>query len=227
MAHVVQPSNQTTHIDPYSQRLFDMGVEDSRVYLSRQVNYLLEILGSDCVVRGLEVEYSISGNIVSFTVTPGRAIVDTTLHLFNNSTLLDIDTTPYSDNGYLVVNISYRYIQTLQANRPFIKVSWVSPNPGTTQLPEPWSPARDRLVLCWFEFQKDSSNNLISITPHCSPSEYIVIDNITYYPRRGTDLDNGWGSVFNELSCYLPPISGGTFFDSEDQYHCTLDGGSF
>ena len=34
MANLVQPTNQKTYIDPYQARLFDMGVEDSRVYLS-------------------------------------------------------------------------------------------------------------------------------------------------------------------------------------------------
>ena len=227
MAEVVQPTNQQTHIDPYSSNLFDMGVEDTRVYLSRQINYLLELLGSDCAIRGLHPSYTIESNNITFTISTGRAIVDSTLHTFDDAVTLSIDSTSYDESGYFVIDIAYRYIQTLQSNKPFFKVSWVSSGNGLTQLPNSWSPARDRLVLCWFEIEKNTSGNLVSLQQHCSPYESIVIDNITYYPRRGTDLDSGWAAAFEDMQCFLPPISGGTFFDDESTYRCTISGGNF
>ena len=191
MAYIVQPTNQHTFIDPYSSTIFDMGIEDTRVYLSRQVNYLLSVFGSDCVIRGLDTTTSFSGSVVTVNISPGRAIVDTTLHIFDDPVTLTLDVAPYEDTGYLAVNISYRYIETLQANRPFFKLTWVSSD-GNTQLPEPWSPERDRLLLAWIEFTKDgSTNNITNINQHILFNDYTIINNYQYFPSKGLDNQNG------------------------------------
>ena len=167
-----------------------MGVEDSRVYLSRQINNIYKIFGDNITIRGLDVIASYSGSIVQFDISSGTAVVDTTLLEFGDPTTLTLDINGLPENNTkLVVNISYKYIQTLQANKPYFKASWVSDD-GNSQLPNSWQVNRDLLVLAWFEFTTDGSNNVTSLTPHILPSDIIVIDGVTYYPGKGIDIDS-------------------------------------
>lgn len=216
MSSIVQPVNQETFIDPYSSYLFDMGVEDSRVYLSRNVNSILKSFGEDCVLSGLDVGAVLvtGSNIAQFTIYPGKAIVDTTLHIFRENVSLDLDLSPYDPNGFVVVSISYKYIQTMQNNRPFFKVSYVSAD-GQQILPNPWSLPRDRLVIAVFRFTK-SGNTVTGIYPY-----YTIIKILDYYyiPRAGffTTIINNITSL--NLIFEAPiKIDGGTFFDDPTQY---------
>lgn len=216
---IVIPTNQSTHIDPYSSYLFDMGVQDSRVYLSRQVNYLLKSFGDDCVLSGMDVFYTWSGSLAKFDVYPGKCIVDTTLHIFRSTSSLELDLAPYDDSGYVVVSVSYKYIQTMHSNRPYFKVSYVSSD-GQIQLPHSWSVPRDRLVLAIFKFKKDSDNNITKLIPYYT---IIKISTEYYIPRAG--VVNGITS-FNIVWEEPIKLDGGTFFDHESQY-AIIDFGGF
>jgi hypothetical protein len=221
----VQPTNQETFIDPYNARLFDMGIEDSRVYLSRQANQVYKAFGEDIIVQGMFISYLIEGSKITFTVSTGRCIIDTTLCIFKDPIILDIDVTPYADNGFLVVSIGYRYIQTMFNNRPYLKVSWVSLD-GDNTLPEDWSPQRDRMIICWYEFTKDSSNNITITQPHCNRNDGILIGGKIYYPARGVDPEAGLiDRILHDLSCFIN-LNGGTYYDDELMY-CVVSGGTY
>jgi len=219
MSHIVRPENQDTFIDPYSSYLFDMGVEDSRVYLSRQINSLLRAFGEDCVVAGLYTSADLSNNIIRVTIQPGKAVVDTTLHIFPEPTLLDLDLSPYDPSGYVVVSIAYMYIQTMYNNKPYFKLTYVSSD-GSSQSPEPWSPNRDRLILSIYKFEKDESNNVINLQYYFGS---IFINSICYFPRYGKcDSLTSYNLVFDKY----PELNGGTFFDDTSNY-ALFDAGTF
>ncbi len=225
MPHLVRPTNQQTFIDPYNAKLFDLGVDDSRVYLSRQINHIYKVFGENIIVQGMFISYTINGSVITFTISSGRCIIDSTLCIFNDPVILDLDLAPYSVNGKLVVNISYRYIQTLFNNKPFAKVSWVSAD-GVNVLPEDWSPQRDQLVICWYDFEKDGSNAITYIQAHCNRTDGILIDGKIYYPSRGNDIDAGlMDRILHDLNCYIN-LKGGTYYDAEDTY-CTFNAGTY
>lgn len=227
MPHLVQPINQETYIDPYNSRLFDMGVEDSRVYLSRQINQIYKVFGDNIIVQGMFISYSIAGSIMTFTISTGKCIIDSTLCIFNEPIILELDLAPYaaSPAGYFVVSIGYRYIQTMFNNKPYAKVSWVTAD-GVNTLPEDWSPQRDHLIICWYEFEKDGSNAISYIKPHCKRNDGILINGKVYYPGRGNDQEAGLiDRILADLNCYLD-LKGGSFFDDEDTY-CIYDAGTF
>jgi hypothetical protein len=137
-----------------------MGIQDSRVYLSRQVNNILQVFGSNVKISGLDITINnnnklINNKIASFTISPGKCIVDTTLHLFPTATTLELDVSPYDSSGYLMIVVSYKYIETLQQNRPIFKLLYVTSD-GLDQLPDAWSPNRDGLILGVFKFNNHS-----------------------------------------------------------------------
>jgi hypothetical protein len=151
-------------ISPYSQSLFDIGVQDSRVYLSRQVNSILQVFGSNVKISGLNIIINndaklINNKIASFTISPGKCIIDTTLHLFPTATTLELDVSSYDPSGYLVVLVSYNYTETLQQNRPIFKLLYVT-HDGLDQLPDAWSPNKDNLILGVFKFNNHSPYNI-------------------------------------------------------------------
>ncbi len=222
-SYITQPLNQQTFIDPYSSNLFDMGVQDSRVYLSRQVNSILKSFGDDIVICGLETQAILTNNLLKITIQPGKAIIDSTLHIFNTITELELDLTPYDESGFLTISLTYKYIQTMQNNRPYIKLSYITSD-GQVQVPDSWSPMRDRLVIDVYRFQKDISNNVISIYLQ---NEIVQISDYFYIPRAGffnnTTINN---SCMNFIYNSDTIMNGGTFFDLEENY-MVFDSGSF
>jgi len=178
-SYVYQPMDSKTFISPYSQSLFDMGVQDSRVYLSRQVNNILQVFGSNVKISGLDITINnnnklINNKIASFTVSPGKCIVDTTLHIFPTATTLELDVSPYDPSGYLVIVVSYKYIESLQQNRPIFKLLYVTED-GLDQLPDAWSPNRDNLILGVFKFNNQSPYDITAYD-----GNIISIDNNAY-----------------------------------------------
>jgi hypothetical protein len=156
-----------------------MGVQDSRVYLSRQVNNILQVFGSNVKISGLDITINndaklINNKIASFTISPGKCIVDTTLHIFPTATTLELDVSPYDSSGYLVIVVSYKYIETLQQNRPVFKLLYVTSD-GLDQLPDAWSPNRDNLVLGVFKFNNQSLYDIIA-----HDGNIISVNNNTY-----------------------------------------------
>jgi hypothetical protein len=156
-----------------------MGVQDSRVYLSRQVNNILQVFGSNVKISGLDITINnnnklINNKIASFTISPGKCIVDTTLHVFPTATTLELDISPYDPSGYLVIVVSYKYIESLQQNRPIFKLLYVTQD-GLDQLPDAWSPNRDNLIIGVFKFNNQSPYDLNSYD-----GNIISVNNNTY-----------------------------------------------
>jgi hypothetical protein len=156
-----------------------MGVQDSRVYLSRQVNNILQVFGSNVKISGLDITINNNNNLInnkiaSFTISPGKCIVDTTLHVFPTATTLELDISPYDPSGYLVIVVSYKYIESLQQNRPIFKLLYVTQD-GLDQLPDAWSPNRDNLIIGVFKFNNQSPYDITAYD-----GNIISVNNNTY-----------------------------------------------
>ena len=185
MARFATPTQQTKINDPYTQQLFPFNSTDGNVYLSRQTNFLLQAVGNDVVVSGLEVQ-SITvtdQTTVEITVGPGLIIQDSTLITIPSSTTVTLDTSVYdSCFGKLVLYTDFQYIESVGLNPLSIKLSYVA-NDGTFIAPlnDPWDWHRNRIYLEIYIF--DNSSGSLSIKAQTHPN-FFYIGGRRYY-RRG------------------------------------------
>lgn len=222
MGTVVQPLNQEQRISPYSQRLFDFGTTDSRVYISRVANSLLSSLTlgrndstsylilDDGILDGLETSHSLAGNTLTVTVNPGYVIQDLTQVVFEESTTLDIDLSSYSDTGSIVVAINYKFLNSVASNPALLKLEYVSSD-GLTVLPDGWSSERDRIVVTRFTFSKDGSGNVTGVSNLCQTPiingirnpDQIEIEGTTYYTGAPISFLRNIHDLMNN---YIQPV---------------------
>jgi hypothetical protein len=128
-------TGQQIHIDPYNGRLFDFNKHQSRVYLGRSINQLLNVFGDNCIIDGLKItavdleEKQLNNQIINnlvVNISPGKAIIDTTLIEFPNPILLEADVTSVDDStGYFIVSIAYNYLQDTFNNKAKFKLSFI------------------------------------------------------------------------------------------------------
>ena len=166
MSSTVTPSNQTVYLDPYSAKLFDFNSVDSRVYLSRAINNLYKAAGDNCILDGLKVtNTNMTANVATVTLSPGKAIVDSTLIEFTDPITLDLDVAGYSDaEGFLITNLSYQFLHTVYSNLSKVKLSYVV-NDGSSVYPaNTWFTNRDKLITGILAFDKNTQT-ITDITP--------------------------------------------------------------
>lgn len=186
MARDVTP-NQTRYVDPYQQDVCQYNSADSKIYISRIVNSLLNALGNNIILDGFDISnVSFTATEVSVTVGSGHAIADQTLVktttdadlTYPNANLLD-------DSGKFILHINYKYLETLVSPTELdIRLSHVSPG-GTVVSPDSWS-AHDRIVIGIFDFVKDGGN----ITSFTQSSDYKIALIGTDYYIGGYDSSN-------------------------------------
>ena len=156
MAASITPVDQEILINPYSNKIFDFDNYSSRVYISRSVNNLLRSIGEDCVLDGLNpsAEYDQNTDLITITVPPGKAIIDTTLvEVVSSNNVLTFDVTSFVDTGYLIVTLSYRFINTLYSNLSKLRVFYVT-NTGQDIIPDDYQSDYDIIVIAKFSFNK-------------------------------------------------------------------------
>jgi len=158
MAASITPLEQEILINPYSNKLFDFDTHSSKVYISRSVNNLLKSIGEDCVLDGLHsyAEYNPDNDIITISVDHGKAIIDSTLVEITSQkaeNVLNIDVTPFTDTGSLIVTLSYRFLNTLYTNLSKLKLFYVSSN-GIDTIPDDFQIDFDRVILAKFTFNK-------------------------------------------------------------------------
>ena len=156
----ITPVNQTQTLNPYAGRLFDFNTTDSRIYLSGSINTLFGAIGENCIIEGFEInstDYNTSTDIITITVNPGKALIDSTLIEILEQTTLTMDVTNALHNGTLIITFGFTYSPTIYSNKCIIKLLKVFPN-GSID-PE-FMPGFDKIVLASFDY--DNVNKLIS-----------------------------------------------------------------
>lgn len=188
MAASIIPSEQETLINPYSNKLFDFDTHSSKVYVSRSVNNLLKSIGDDCILDGLisNATYNSSTDEITIHITPGKAIVDSTLVEISSSTQdnqLSIDVTSLDQTGCLIVALSYKFLNTIYANNSKFKLFYLASNSIDT-VPVDFQTDYDRLVLAKFIFDK-TSKTVTKIASELNTPATQVIRGKSYqvYPR--------------------------------------------
>jgi len=150
----ITPTNQTSTLDPYRGTLFEYNNVDSRVYLSRSINSLLNIYGQDVVVDGFKVtSFSYAANALHVTFSSGVAIVDQTLVETPNQ----IVTAAYNTTGLNMANASiaffirFQYLQQFAGNQFSIKSIYID-SVGASLPSDVFDINSDRVCIAVFDF---------------------------------------------------------------------------
>jgi len=158
----VTPTSQTSTLDPYQGTLFEFNNVDSRIYMSRAINSLLNVYGNDVVIEGFKVaSFSFSANALQVTFTNGIAVADQTLIETPNN----IITTAYDTTGLNLANASisffvqFRYLQQFAGNQFSIKSIYID-NTGSSLPSDVYDINTDRICLAVFDF--DATGTVVS-----------------------------------------------------------------
>ncbi len=219
MANIKQPSRYQARITPYSQRLLQFGLEDSKVFLARTSNSLLEAftLGydeeaydttsgylqrdyddrKDCILDGLRTSFELDGTTLKITLGRGNIICDNTMLTFPRSTDLDIDLDPYDDTGFIALAVNYKWIDNIYENPPKVRLCYVSEDTMTVT-PDGWWIDTDRLIITVFDFEKDAMGIITDVSCRVDDPftklnrEFVYVKNTPY---EISPLPNLWYHV--------------------------------
>jgi len=157
----ITPTSQTSTLDPYQGTLFEFNNTDSRIYMSRAINSLLNVFGNDVVMNGFQVTASsYSANTLSVTFDAGTAIVDQTLIEAPNPTTITYDTTGLSTaSASIAIFLRFQYLQQFAGNQFSLKTLFV--DSASNSLPaDVFDTNTDRVVLAVFDF--DAAGTAVS-----------------------------------------------------------------
>jgi hypothetical protein len=233
MPNILQPFNSKVRITPYSQRLLQYGIQDSKVYLSKATNTLLNSFtmgyGEDflpesgynaqikyddrdsCILDGLNTTWRLENNTLFVKVSPGTSIVDTTLLIFPLETEIDLNLNNYGTQnncGKIIVSINFQWIDSVYEMPPKLKISYLDPDNNFSIEPNGWFLNQDKLVINVFEFNKNSNNNVIlSSIKSLVPEPCNNIKNrfvvIKDYPYEIGPLSKFWYNISNTVETHF------------------------
>ena len=200
----------------------------------------LRVYGQNCIINGGEFTCALkdnTSNIINVTISPGQFLLSNTLLVLNYNHSLDLDLTPYSDRGTVLVLAMYCPCSNLSLSSFYYRLAYLSEN-GEQLLPPFVSNSSSStdlfetcssLILGTVNFSKDLANvvflldnktpNRNEITSYID-NPYIIINNNDYEVMpfdRLTDrlcklMQDQRGGTGNTGSVGLSGGSGGTGF---------------
>jgi hypothetical protein len=182
MPNTVYPSNQEIYIDPYNGKIFDFNNRESRVYLGRSINQLLKAFGDNCILNGLIITPSLSEDLnkLIVNISPGKAVLDTTLIEFKEETILEYDLSNIDlSNGYFVVSISFNYLHNIYDNYAKFKLVFINNNNTTNEI----FIEQDKIILTKINLdltQSQPEKYITYIKSTYTNIEYVTINNHEY-----------------------------------------------
>jgi len=167
MSQYYQPQ-QKQYNTPYNQKILHQNIIDSKVYLSRTSNYLLNAIGNDLVLQGLEIDdiQILNNQTIQITLNIGLLIQDSTLIQLETKSILDINVRPYDqNNGYIIIYTEYQYLNIVQENNLNLKIAYITTDGehinSDTQV---WNPNTNRILLYRFSFRKTPTLSATNLT---------------------------------------------------------------
>lgn len=178
---------------PISNELLDF---NTRYYLSESLSHVLSVFGTDCIIDGLRtINLNIDmENIVSFDLTPGQAIIDSTLVDVLEQNSFSMNVTSFSDNSLLALVLSFKYLRTGRPNFASLNLQHVN----ESNYSNTWNSIRDRIIIATYHFNK--TNKTIQIQESdLTNIVYRVVNDITYevrpYPKLLRSLSHLIGTL--------------------------------
>lgn len=166
MANEIIPT-QLRHLLPYNVSLYDYSPTNMKSYISNYIRNYYQLLGDNCILEDMSVlSYTIDANdLVTIRMSSGFVIEDLTCIQFTTTTTLTLDVTPYDqDGGYLIVNVGYENLKSIEYNAPYMKLSYIE-NSGAYGHPIDWNLSKDNLLIGYFMFTKSPTKTITNLTP--------------------------------------------------------------
>lgn len=191
MASTIQPT-QTRYNTPYDQTLFDFDTIDSKVYLSRETNKILNIVGNDIVIKEMNMTdpVIIGASTVRTSIGIGSAIQDETLLKFTSIATVDIDCATLDDTTvsgcHLGVFLNYQYLQTMETNTAKVEIYHIQADGTVTNPLGTYNIDTCRILLGVINFTK-SGANVTAVSRYELPT--LLVSGSTIY-IRGKNPDN-------------------------------------
>lgn len=177
----------------------------SRYMLLESVDQILDVFGDNCVIRGCEVEdinFDINTNLLKFTVTSGKVIVDKKLIKFPENIPIEINLSNFENTGKLLILISYRYLRT---SRPNLAVVCVK-NLNNSNICENWWEELDKLILSSILYNK-SDNTFTKFESNFIEEKNLLVNNSNRVVRKmdniTSNLRDFYSQTFVELKVLL------------------------
>lgn len=199
MASTITPT-QTRVNDPYQQTIFQFNTADSKLYLSRESNKLLNVVGNDVVLTGMVMSAPsiVAPSTIRTSIAVGYAISDYTLIQFTNANAVDIDVSALTDTtvdgSHLGVFLNYQYLDTIESNLAAIDIFHIQSDGTVTNPLGRFSANACRILLGAIDFTK--SGTAVSATSAYNQSTLNVSG--TTMTVRGQDIDAiNLANIFN------------------------------
>jgi len=191
MNNIVIPTNYKCELTPFSQRLLQYDLDQSKLFLTRSANFFLNSytfgydldekpfdgvitsLGpvlqrryqdrTECILDGFKTSISIDGTLATVKCSPGTCIIDTTMISIFEPIVLTFDIlNNYIENGNLLITLAYKWNESILENKPVFKLFMVS-NDGIAFLPSstPWTRLVNELIINKFTF--NISNDILDV----------------------------------------------------------------
>ena len=191
MASTIIPV-QTRYNDPFQQMIFQYNTADSKMYISRESNKLLKVIGDDVILKGMDM-FNVLINppsTIQASIDIGMAIQDCTLIQFTGVGTVDIDAAALVDTptggAHLAIFLRYNYLETIEANLATIDIFHVQADGTVTDPLGRFDANSCRVLLGIIDFTKVGSD-VTDSSINNSPT--MVINGMLKYVR-GAGPDN-------------------------------------
>lgn len=175
---------------------------NSRYYLIESVQQILNVFGSNCVVEGMEISnlnIDTETQNLSFSLSGGKVIVDSTLIEFPTGTDLHINLNSFNPTGRLILVISFKYLRTSKPNMAVISLKYLN----SADVCSNWFIERDNLILSILHYNK-IDNTCFNIQSSIIQSEYVTINNKLYEIHPHVSIINSLRPVLSSICNKLP-----------------------
>ena len=203
------PSPQHRYLEPFKNRVFQYDTKHSNLFLSRYTNQILNAVGDDSIIRGLEItpEIDSSKTGINFIISPGALIQDLTYFEFQKETIIEMEDLSDFSDYYVVVYSNYRYIETVYENP--LKFEATLYNPRTKRALSAWSTINNRIILGVYSFSIDQDHYITSIEEEDS-TIFFEESNVI---RNGT-FDTGTTESWTAINSSIDIVESGGALDS-------------
>jgi hypothetical protein len=228
---VMKPQFQYRVLDPSAQRTEAAQIISDppkylnpSFYLGHAFNEILQVIGNDVVLKGLDVSVNFNDTDIAASVSPGQLIQDSTLLIlsgetnnvvnYSNANLLDLT------NGRFVVYVDWQYLYAsttenfLNIGIEYVSIKNATPygfsgNLGWT--PNTWLSTKYRTILDIIKVEKSTiSNNIIAAYSDTTMQSIYIggpdPEDINHKPkeyfRGGLNLEKNFG-----LTKYLKALN--------------------
>lgn len=145
---------------------------NSRYYLIESVQQVVDVIGENCIVTGLDV---LSTNltergILTINLSKGKVICDKTLIDFPDNETLELDISSLPLVGNLALSVSFKYLRTSRPNFASFSIKHLQfpeqvggiligdPIEVNTFICTEWLPERDKIIFSQLYYNKTDSN---------------------------------------------------------------------